>query len=58
LKENNMAIGSIGLMTGKKSNLDIDKDEAEIGYWPLMNDIRTVHITTITRLEWRAQNNK
>jgi len=104
----------------KKSNLDIDKDEAEIGYWigvpfwgqglipeavrelmryafddlgmkqlwcayfdgnekskrvqekcgfkyhhtnkdvewPLMNDIRTVHITTITRLEWRAQNNK
>jgi Acetyltransferases, including N-acetylases of ribosomal proteins len=27
------AIGSIGLMIGEKSNLDIGHDEAEIGYW-------------------------
>lgn len=27
------AIGSIGLMIGEKSNLDIRHDEAEIGYW-------------------------
>lgn len=115
LKENNKAIGSIGLMIGEKSNIDIPKDEAEIGYWigvpfwgqglipeavrelmryafddlemkqlwcgyfdgnekskrvqekcgfkyhhtnkdikwPLMNDIRTEHISQITRLQWR-----
>lgn len=33
LKEDNQAIGSIGLMIGKKSNLDIPDDEGEIGYW-------------------------
>ena len=27
------AIGSIGLLIGEKSNLDIGYDEAEIGYW-------------------------
>jgi len=108
------AIGSIGLMVGEKSNLDIGSDEGEIGYWigvpfwgqgfmpeavrelmryafeelnmqklwcgyfdgneksarvqekcgfryqftrkdvpwPLMNDIRTEHITCITKEEW------
>lgn len=33
LKETNQAIGSIGLMVGKQSNLDILDDEGEIGYW-------------------------
>lgn len=33
LKEDNRAIGSIGLMIGEKSNLEIADDEAEIGYW-------------------------
>lgn len=33
LKEDNMAIGSIGLMIGSASNLDLPFDEAEIGYW-------------------------
>lgn len=33
LKESNQAIGSIGLMVGKQSNLDILDDEGEIGYW-------------------------
>lgn len=33
LKRDNKAIGSIGLMTGKASNIDLQKDEAEIGYW-------------------------
>lgn len=33
LKEDNRAIGSIGLMIGKASNLDIPDDEGEIGYW-------------------------
>lgn len=33
LKENNKAIGSIGLMIGKKSNLDLPESEGEIGYW-------------------------
>lgn len=33
LKENNMAIGSIGLMIGKASNLDLPDTEGEIGYW-------------------------
>lgn len=33
LKEDNQAIGSIGLMIGKKSNLDIPDDEGEVGYW-------------------------
>jgi len=33
LKENNEAIGSIGLLMGEKSNIDLAKDEAEIGYW-------------------------
>ena len=33
LKEDNRAIGSIGLMIGSASNLDLSDDEAEIGYW-------------------------
>jgi RimJ/RimL family protein N-acetyltransferase len=33
LKSNNKAVGSIGLMIGKESNIDIKDDEAEIGYW-------------------------
>lgn len=116
LKENNKAIGSIGLLIGEKSNINIPEDEAEIGYWigvpfwgqglipealrelmryafddlgmkqlwcgyfdgnekskkvqekcgfqyhhtnkdiewKLMNDRRTEHITSITRLQWRV----
>ena len=114
LKQDNKAIGSIGLLIGDKSNIEIPSDEAEIGYWigvpfwgqglipeavrelmryafedlqmkklwcgyfegnikskraqekcgfryqytakdkewPLMNDVRTEHITCITREEW------
>lgn len=33
LKENMKAVGSVGLMIGEKSNLDISGNEAEIGYW-------------------------
>lgn len=33
LKEDNKAIGSIGLMLGKASNIDIPVTEGEIGYW-------------------------
>lgn len=33
LKEDNRAIGSIGLLIGKKSNLDLPESEGEIGYW-------------------------
>lgn len=33
LKDGDTAIGSIGLMVGDKSNLNIVADEAEIGYW-------------------------
>lgn len=33
LKEDNKAIGSIGLVVGESSNLLIPKDEGEIGYW-------------------------
>lgn len=33
LKKDNKAIGSIGLLIGEKSNIDIPSDEAEIGYW-------------------------
>ena len=33
LKEDNKAIGSIGLMTGKQSNLALPDNEGEIGYW-------------------------
>lgn len=33
LKEDNRAIGSIGLLVGEKSNIDLLPDEAEIGYW-------------------------
>ena len=32
-KDNNKAIGSIGLMIGKQSNLDLPEIEGEIGYW-------------------------
>lgn len=33
LKEDNHAIGSIGLMIGEQSNLALSEAEAEIGYW-------------------------
>ncbi len=33
LRYNDTAIGSIGLLIGDKSNLDIKPNEAEIGYW-------------------------
>lgn len=33
LKETGEPVGSIGLMTGKRSNLDIGEEEGEIGYW-------------------------
>lgn len=33
LKEEQKAVGSIGLMTGSASNLDIPEEEGEIGYW-------------------------
>jgi RimJ/RimL family protein N-acetyltransferase len=114
LKGEGLPIGSIGLMIGEKSNIDIGDDEGEIGYWigvpywgrglipeavrelmrysfeelelktiwcgyfdgneksrrvqekcgfqyhhkekekewPLMNDIRTEHITCITKEQW------
>ena len=33
LKEDNRAIGSIGLMVGEQSNIGLPDSEAEIGYW-------------------------
>ncbi len=33
LKDTGKPVGSIGLMVGKQSNLDIGCDEGEIGYW-------------------------
>lgn len=33
LKEDNKAIGSIGLMTAEKSNIEMGENEAEIGFW-------------------------
>ena len=33
LKEDNRAIGSIGLMVGKQSNIGLSDTEGEIGYW-------------------------
>lgn len=33
LKETGKPVGSIGLMIGKNSNLNISDDEGEIGYW-------------------------
>ena len=33
LKEDNKAIGSIGLMIGEKSNIGLPDSEGEIGYW-------------------------
>ena len=33
LKEDNRAIGSIGLMAGKRSNLDLPDTEGELGFW-------------------------
>ena len=33
LREDNKAIGSVGLMIGKHSNLDLPEEEGEIGYW-------------------------
>lgn len=115
LKETNEPVGSIGLMIGENSNLNLKENEAEIGYWigvpywgqglipeatkeiiryafeelniealwcgyfdgnekskrcqekcgfkyhhtnkdihwELMNDIRTEHITRLTKEEWR-----
>lgn len=117
LKEDGKAIGSIGLMTGKNSNLNLPENEGEIGYWigvpfwgqglipeavralirrafadlhletlwcgyfdgnekskrcqekcgftyhhtnrdafwKLMNDVRTEHITRLTKAEWEAE---
>ena len=33
LKDDNRAIGSVGLMIGKQSNLDLPDTEGTIGYW-------------------------
>lgn len=33
LKENGLAVGSIGLMPGNRANAPIPEDEAEVGYW-------------------------
>ena len=33
LKEDDWAIGSVGLMSGGRSNLDLPESEGEIGYW-------------------------
>ncbi|MDD2971535.1 MAG: GNAT family N-acetyltransferase [Lachnospiraceae bacterium] len=33
LKSDNRAIGSVGLLIGERSNMEIPSDEAEIGYW-------------------------
>ena len=33
LKEDNRAIGSIGLMVGEQSNIGLPDTEAEIGFW-------------------------
>lgn len=33
LKETKLPVGSVGLMVGKESNLDLSETEAEIGYW-------------------------
>lgn len=33
LRKDNRAIGSIGLMTGDHSNIELGEAEAEIGYW-------------------------
>lgn len=33
LKETDEPVGSIGLMIGQKSNLNLPNNEAEIGYW-------------------------
>lgn len=33
LKETGEVIGDIGIMTGSDSNLELDKDEAELGFW-------------------------
>lgn len=119
LKQDNRAIGSIGLMLGDKANIKIPSDEAEVGYWiglpfwgqglipealrslmrygfevlqvkkiwcgyfdgnekshrvqekcgfqyqfthkdkawPLMNDIRTEHITCISKEAWECRTN-
>lgn len=33
LREDNKAIGSVGLMIGEHSNLNLPEEEGEIGYW-------------------------
>ena len=33
LKEEGIPVGSVGIMTGKNSNIDIPDTEGEIGYW-------------------------
>lgn len=120
LKATDLPVGSIGLMVGKDSNLELPETEAEIGYWigvpywgqglipeavqelmryafeelhieklwcgyfagneksrrvqekcgfiyhytnenihwKLMDDIRTEHITRITREQWRTNHGK
>lgn len=117
MKHEDKAIGSIGLMIGKESHLDIGANEGEIGYWigepywgqglipeavrelmryafeelaittlwcgyfdgnekskrtqekcgfqfhrtekdkewPLLNEVRTLHVTCLTKAEWEAQ---
>lgn len=120
LKETNLPVGSIGLLIGDKSNIAIEDNEGEIGYWigvpywgkglipeavkelmrhgfedlklekiwcgyfegnekskrvqekcgfkydhtnenirwELMNDIRTEHVTCITKKQWENRDNK
>lgn len=120
LKQDNKAVGSIGLLIGEHSNIEIPSNEAEIGYWigvpfwgqglipeavkklmryafeelqmkklwcgyfdgnekskrvqekcgfryqytvkdkewPLMGDVRTEHITCITKEEWLGNSDK
>ncbi len=33
LKEDNLAIGNISIMQGKRSRFNLPEDEAEVGYW-------------------------
>lgn len=33
LKETGKPVGSVGIMTGKKSHFKLSEDEGEIGYW-------------------------
>lgn len=64
LKEDNIVIGSIGLIPPAQSHTKVADDEIEIGYWigvpfwvkgpcPLMGDVRTEHFTRITKEQWQ-----